>query len=210
MSRSTRSRLITVLYFVLLIGILVLPSTVIAQGNNPPTPPGLGGGLPPGHGGPNPMTFQPPANANAMGDFRPEQANEISLESPPGQQVVANLQANEDNFVRLADDKVGIFIEEETVAPAAELRFTLQDVETGANPENPDARPGRQTLMRFEVELHDRGNGNPLTDWQIQTRIVVDLRQLVSQADLANGNLYLAYQDEADPSLWHQLDVNVH
>ena len=208
MSRSTRSRLITVLYFVLLIGILVVPSIVTAQG--PVGPPGLGGGPAAAAEGPAQMRFRPDAAASNMQDFRPEGANMVGVAGSPGNQVVANLVPGKDNLIRLADDKVGVLIEDGTVGGRpAELRF--RDVPLPAvDPEAPDNAWWSERLLHFEVAIHDRGNGGEIRDWDTQSRIVVDLRSLITPEDAQSGNFFLMYRDEEDPNVWHHVDIDIH
>ncbi|MCB0018770.1 MAG: hypothetical protein KDE09_13350, partial [Anaerolineales bacterium] len=210
--RSSRSILLSVLYFGLLSAILMLPSTVIAQGNgqgNPP--PGLGGGPPADPPGPAPMQFQPPAQASSLEELRPPGADMVGLANAPGQAVAANFAPGRDNLIRLADDQVGVVLEANTVpAAATQLRFLMRDEQLGVNPEYPEARPDRLALMRFELDVREPGNGNVQHEFATQARIAVDLRGLVTEEQLASGNLYLAYEDEEEPGTWIQVDVAIH
>ena len=236
----TRHRPVRIALRVFAVGLFVLlaGNSVVAQEPRPtrPMPPGQDGqpGEPVVPEGPKPMAFQPASSARGIADFVPPQTRMIETNvvaqevATFGHEAMTThraefqtkriaLNVQRDNAVRLADDKLSVVVEQDTFAQPVGLEVrSLAVANKTATPRlNNEAVQTRfelgenPTLMHFELEMVD-GQNRPLTSFDKEVRLVVDLREYGIDLDEQGGTFFLAYEDENEPGVWHEVDITTY
>ena len=167
--------------------------------------------LPPGQD----PDFTPPGQTNNLDDLSPPGMAIANYHAQQGQPFTTPiLSPNQGRAMRFDNARVSAIVEANTFDTPAHLQFTpiatntlslLIDEQTGETQfkgETPDH------LIHFQMEAVEN-NGNIIPHFQKRIRMALDLRQLYDTPP-SGGTYFLAYQDEADPSLWHEVDITTH
>ena len=117
----------------------------------------------------------------------------------------AELRLNRDNVAQFNEGAVSIFVEHGTFATPTQLEFT------------PLAQSGRttvtsddeETFFRFQVEARDNLTGQLYDQFDQPVRLTLDFSQIGIDLSAGYSDLFLAYRDEENPNLWHQVDIEV-
>ena len=168
------------------------------------------------------MAHQPPVNATDLTDFTPSGATVISVTVPlPDGSVTPTVPISVPvttpfnglgtNVVNFDQGQVAVVIEENTVAANSELSFQPLAVPAYAiTTTNTISDPVDSVrLLHFQLEMIE--NGVMVDDFSKPVRIVLDMRSLTGNLNpVYDGNYFLAYEDENEPGLWHDVPITVH
>lgn len=106
----------------------------IAQPTTPNGEPGSARVVPPA------LAYRPPANANAMRDFAPADAEVKNLPARAGVPAAMPFNEARNSLVTIGNEHVGVFIEENTFNESVSLKFTEADTPRPANPQANEVR----------------------------------------------------------------------
>jgi hypothetical protein len=115
------------------------------------------------------------------------------------------------NVVSFDQGQLAVVIEEDTVAANSELIFTALPVPAyPLTATNAISDPGGSLdLISFQLEMMQDGVVTDSFDKPV--RIVLDMRSLTENLNpVYEGNFFLAYADENEPGLWHEVPITVH
>ena len=183
------------------------------------------------------MTFKPAAAAESFAELMavdtllnpisatisfpaqlPEQVS-ITQTIPVTATTVTTLNSERDNAVSINNDQVGVVIESGTFTQTAALEFTLlavapPDPPTPITPTLPSGQDVRlyetpKTFLSFQVEAVDAVTGEPITTFNKQVRLAIDVRDQ-GYVFPEHGMLFLAYRSAEDPNEWIDVPVTVY
>ena len=184
-----------------------------------------------------PMAHQPPANAGNLDDFIPPGANVIPVDielpggpitppgppnpppvptiNPPGPPITLPVTIPFNglgtNVVSFDEGQLAVVIEQNTMAANSDLLFTVQPVPNyPLTATNSISNPVDSLhLLHFQLDMLQ--NGVPANHFAKPVRIVLDMRSLTGDLNpVYDGNYFLAYEDENEPGLWHDVPITVH
>ncbi|WP_420627681.1 LamG-like jellyroll fold domain-containing protein [Candidatus Leptofilum sp.] len=172
------------------------------------------------------MAYQPPADADEMRDFAPVDAEVSTLDAELDTKAATTFDENKDSLVTIGNERIGVFVEEKTFDEGVSLEFTEADVPKPVLSSSEDdakeptltitatntiSNPvGNQDLIRFQLDIVTTAKADVVSDFEKPVRIVVDLRALTKELNPVYSNFYLAYQDEENPNLWHEVPITVY
>ena len=172
------------------------------------------------------MAYQPPADADEMMDFAPAGAEVKSIAAEEDRKADTPFDETKNNLVTFGDEQIGVFIEEKTFSEDVTLEFTQleapQPAVLSGNEESKIPPPPitatntisnpvvSRDLVRFQLEIVSTAKADVVTGFEKPVRIVLDLRTLATQLNPIYSDFYLAYQDEKDPTIWHDVPVTVY
>ncbi|MCB8944224.1 MAG: hypothetical protein H6658_10760 [Ardenticatenaceae bacterium] len=115
------------------------------------------------------------------------------------------------NVVRFDQGQLAVVIEADTVVADSQLLFTALPVPyyplTATNSISDPV--GTVKLMHFQLEMLQ--DGVAVDSFAKPVRIVVDMRSLAENLNpVYAGNFFLAYEDENEPGLWHDVPITIH
>ena len=182
-----------------------------------------------------PMAHQPPANAANLDDFTPPGATVIPVDidlpggpvtptipGPPNPPiptmtlpitVPASIPLNGqlDNVVKFDEGQVAVVIEKNTIMPNSELLFQPLPVPIFPLTVTNTISDPVDSVRLLHFQLNMAQNGQPLDKFDKPVRIVLDMRSLTGDLNPVYGdNFFLAYEDENEPGLWHDVPIRVH
>lgn len=169
------------------------------------------------------MAYRPLADADEIREFAPADAEVKNVTSALDVKASTGLDPTKNSLVTIGNEKVGVFVEENSFKEGITLEFTETEapkVNIGAGEDtqspgisvtnsisNPvDTLP----LVRFQLELVSTSKAEAIPAFETPVRIVLDVRALMKDLNPVYSNFFLAYQDEIDPHVWHDVPVSLY
>ena len=115
------------------------------------------------------------------------------------------------NVVSFDQGQLAVVVEANTVVANSQLLFTALPVpDYPLTATNSISDPvGSLRLMHFQLDMLQEGRS--ADDFGKPVRIVLDMRALTNGLNpIYEGNYFLAYEDENEPGLWHEVPITVH
>ncbi|MCA9941945.1 MAG: hypothetical protein KC449_00620, partial [Anaerolineales bacterium] len=172
------------------------------------------------------MAYQPPADASEMADFAPADVEVKPISAETDAKANAAFDETKNNLLTFGDKQIGVFVEEKTFSEDVMLEFTkLETPQLAIFPVNEESKiplpPITATntisnpvvsrdLVRFQLEIVSSAKADTVTSFEKPVRIVLDLRALTQELNPVYTDFYLAYQDEKDPTIWHDVPITVY